>query len=542
VNPEPELAARVLDALLRENYGGLGTRVGAGPVLGLPGPGGRLVELRRDGFLQDLAVRRPATLRLSEVLDALARVADPADAAGVAAFTRECRETLATLRLHAHHQDAVMARLGEGAAPLGTTTWYDTLAAYADHPVYPTSRCRLGLTSRDLRRYAPEFHPTFPLAWAALPRETLVLAGELPGWWPGPSDLGLPSWLAGTHVLIPVHPLTVRMLQEAAPRAVVARRRRLTVSPTLSMRTLAVRDHPDVHVKLPLPTSTLGLRNRRSLVPRTLADAALVERTVSSILTREPHLREAVLVADEGTYGHAHHEYAAFLVRRFPAVALDRARVVPVAALLAQAPSGQLVIEELSGGDVMSFLDAYLRVLFDWHVTLFVRYGMALEAHQQNTSLVLDGGRPRLLLKDHDGALIHHGWLAAALGRAAPAAAAFQDARMLTDDPGALIAVFVTITVHLCAGALAFGLAGRGIAPLGELLGLVRGALERSLAWHAGSPRAELLRARVLDAERLPGKSMVIAGTLVDKARTGARDINKHYGTDGPNYLGTAWS
>ena len=46
-----------------------------------------------------------------------------------------------------------------------------------------------------------------------------------------------------------------------------------------------------------------------------------------------------------------------------------------------------------------------------------------------------------------------------------------------------------------------------------------------------------MLRARVLDADRLPGKSMVTAGTLVAKSRTGARDINKFYGTNGPNYL-----
>jgi len=30
---------------------------------------------------------------------------------------------------------------------------------------------------------------------------------------------------------------------------------------------------------------------------------------------------------------------------------------------------------------------------------------------------------------------------------------------------------------------------------------------------------------------------MVTAGTLVDKSRTGATDINKYYGTSGPNYL-----
>ena len=53
----------------------------------------------------------------------------------------------------------------------------------------------------------------------------------------------------------------------------------------------------------------------------------------------------------------------------------------------------------------------------------------------------------------------------------------------------------------------------------------------------AGHPAAALLRARVLAADRLPGKTMLTAGTLMTKARSGASDINKHYGTTGPNYL-----
>ena len=45
-----------------------------------------------------------------------------------------------------------------------------------------------------------------------------------------------------------------------------------------------------------------------------------------------------------------------------------------------------------------------------------------------------------------------------------------------------------------------------------------------------------MLRARVLDADRLPVKAMITAGTLLTKERSGAADINKHY-VDGPNYL-----
>jgi siderophore synthetase component len=180
-------------------------------------------------------------------------------------------------------------------------------------------------------------------------------------------------------------------------------------------------------------------------------------------------------------------------------------------------------------------------VLFGVHVRLFARYGIALESHQQNTALVLgppgDTAGLRLLVKDLDGALIHRPRLAAALGPCAPEESAFADPRLLTRSDDALADVFITITVHLGAGALAFGLARRGAAPLPDLLALVRRKLTAALDAHAGWPATSVLRARVLDADRLPGKSMVTAGTLVAKARTGATDINKFYGTNGPNYL-----
>jgi siderophore synthetase component len=171
-------------------------------------------------------------------------------------------------------------------------------------------------------------------------------------------------------------------------------------------------------------------------------------------------------------------------------------------------------------------------------VRLFVRYGIALESHQQNAALaVAPPGQLQLLVKDFDGALINLPRLKAALGPGAPAEEAFADPRLLTTSDEALADVFITITVHLCAGALAFGLARAGIAPLPDLLALTRRELAAALDRHAGWPSAALLRARVLDADRLPGKSMVTAGTLVAKSRTGASDINKFYGTNGPNYL-----
>ncbi|MEV5411683.1 IucA/IucC family protein [Thermopolyspora sp. NPDC052614] len=537
---EAYLARRVLDALLREDYGGLARRVvrdRTGVALALPG--GRRVRLAPGGLFQDFVVDPSESPRLSEALHTLRKIADPADAAGVAAFADECRRALRAQNLHERHRDEVLDRLTR-RSPLGLAG-YDALAAFLDHPVYPTARCRFGLSDADLRAYAPEFAPEFRLRWAAVPAERVThgpASRRDEPWWPSFADVGLPAGLARSHTLFPVHPLTVAAVRDM-PGVRIGDVEHLAVRPTLSMRTVEIvglgesgaasperasSEAGPIHLKLPLTTSTLGLRNRRSIKPFTLDDGAAAERLLRAILSREPL---PVELADEQTYAHADHEYLGWMLRRHPP-----GEIVSVAALPAPFPGSGRVIDEVAarhhGGDVAALLHEYLTVLLTWNVRLFVRYGVALEAHQQNLALVLGRGPLRLLIKDNDGLLASPSALrAAGLGPPPP----FRDERMLTDDPHALADVFVTITLHLAAAAIAFGVAGR------QGLRLVREILAAALDEHGDHPMARLLRARTLDAARLSGKSMVTAGTLVDKSRTGARDVNKFYGTSGPNYL-----
>jgi siderophore synthetase component len=84
-------------------------------------------------------------------------------------------------------------------------------------------------------------------------------------------------------------------------RAVVAPGTGLLVTPTLSTRTVALISQPDTHLKLPLPTSTLGLLNRRSIAPGTLSDGALVRGVVATACHDDPLLRRGLLLADEST-------------------------------------------------------------------------------------------------------------------------------------------------------------------------------------------------------------------------------------------------
>ncbi len=575
---EDALVLRVLGALMREDAAGLRSRSTVEDGwLTLPGGNGGAETLRvpvgPDGFQAELTARLPLLRRAGgadvtgcdAVLAALARHADPRDRAGWEAFAEECRRALEAMRLHRVRLPVTRAAL---AARHGADTadWHghrgalahDALAAFTDHPVHPASRGRAGFGERQLRAFAPEFLPVVRPRWVLLPHAAVTTSGGITGdpCWPAPARLGLPE-LEGSHVALPVHPMTragdladalrAAGLQDAA---VLARRPYLELLPTLSTRTGALAGDPARHLKLPLPTATLGRLNRRTIKPGTLADGAAGQALLAAVLAREPRFAGRILLADETRWAHAGHELLAVLLRVQPA-GLDEAAVVPLAAPAAGAPDAAagprlpggrhpLVTDQLArrffGGDPAALLEAVLTLLFDWQTTL-LEYGVALESHQQNVSLVLDrpdGGptRVRLLLKDNDGPRVDPVRLGAALGGPLPE---FTDPRVLTGGQGPLVDLFTTITVHLCAASWVFGLARAGRLPLSDGLALLRRTLGEAADRRDPATRDVLYR-RVLDAERLPVKAMVTAGTLLTKERSGAADINKHY-TDGPNYL-----
>jgi len=514
---EREVFTRVLSALLREDHLGLHSngRQHDGQWATKTDRVTLRIPVCPDGFQHALRCAAPVVFTdtgpvdtLAGLLDLLAPVDDPQAEAGWAGFVAECHGDLLARRLAARNRDRVHASVGQPSAGMAGAQRDEVLAAHADHPVYPTCRHRHGLTESDLLAYAPEHAPVFGLRWLPVRRTDVTLTGVLPAWWPRARDRDT--------VLLPVHPLTAERL--ALP---VIDEPPTLVRPTLSMRTVALADDPYTHLKLPLVTATLGTRNRRTIDPGTLADGDAVHRLLLRIAADEPRFAGRILHADETTYGHAGDEARAFLVRRYPDDLADSV-VVPVAALVAEDPNGMTVAERVTAGRPWPLLAAYLDLLIDWHVFLWLRHGIALEAHQQNIHLVIDGGEVRLLYKDNDGARFD-----------ARHALEPHDARMRIRDPGELADVFTTITLHLCAAAPLLGLAARGI-PLPSPRAALR---PRLVAAHRRWGGDRLFAERLLDAPTLPVKAMLTAGTLLPKERIGCADINKHYLRTGPNYL-----
>lgn len=428
---------------------------------------------------------------------------------------------------------------------------HDRLAAFLDHPYYPTARAKLGFEPGDLACYAPEFQPGFELNWLAVPRALYHPSGDaLPPGWPSFEDVGLPTGLATAHALVPVHPFVWQhhldgFLAEAglAEQVVRAPRSHLTVTPTLSVRSLVLRDTPEWHVKLPLTIRTLGAKNIRTIKPSTIVDGHRIQTLLGAIVAREASLHGHVLLTNEENGAHvAQRPFLGFILRRYPVQALENATAVPIAGLLAEVPHGGMAVEELAthyyDGDLDAWLDAYLALTLRLHLTLWLRYGIALESNQQNSVLVYGDDGLRLLLKDNDAARIDTGLLARRWPELAERLTGLEDARIAVNDELPLAQMFTTITLQLNIAALIEGIAERrGIDPAVSYARVrhhVEAVLERLAA---EGENVAFARQILLEDDTLYLKYLLRAASLEDKSQTGAADVNKFYGKRTPNFL-----
>ncbi|UPG83996.1 IucA/IucC family siderophore biosynthesis protein [Luteibacter aegosomatis] len=457
------------------------------------------------------------------------------EAACAAAHRRLAREG------YAAHADRLVAALTH-ADDTERALLCDQVASYRDHPFYPTARAKSGFGDDDLRAYAPEFAPTFALCWLAVPKASLTLTTPAPSFWPSMADVGLPPGLEATHAVLPVHPLTWDRLDafELPEGTLRAPDRFLSVRPTLSVRTVVPVAHPRHHVKLPLLMRTLGALNLRLIKPSTIYDGHWFERVLRHLGDTDPALRGRYVHVDESHGGHADEaRHLAYIVRTYPASQGET--LVPVAAFCAPMPDGRPlalhVADRFHRGDVSAWWSAYVALMCDIHLRLWLRHGIALESNQQNAVLAYrHNGPPVLLMKDNDAARVRldrlHATSPSLKDLGLP-----RDPRISVDGDDALARMFCTITLQLCLLAVLEGVAEHAPGWRRPFYAVLAGTLDRTLQTLAAEGIDVSPARRLLDGETLPVKYLLSAGSLLSKQATGATDINKFYGDSGPNFM-----
>jgi siderophore synthetase component len=430
---------------------------------------------------------------------------------------------------------------------------FDRLAAFLDHPFYPSARAKSGFDEAALAAYAPEFAPRFQLRWLAVPRSEVTKLGELPRCWPDFSDVGLDNRLADDYHLLPVHPhLWDTALGEFLSNTEIgawvirAQTPALWVRPTLSVRTLQLEAAPDVHVKVPLTIRTLGNRNIRTVKPSTLYDGHTVQKILQEISANDPALQGTFTVTDESSGLHVGDlPWLGCIVRRFCGFS-DQQQIVPVASLLADSPDGrcvaQMMADEFNHGDLTEWVRQYVALTLKVHLRLWLVYGIALESNQQNTMVLLTPGRPlQLLFKDNDAPRLWPDRLCGQMSSMDLKVAQLRDQRILVNDEIPLAQMFTTITLQLNLAVILEGLAERGLGPRTYWYPLLREEVTRVLdQLDDQGVNTRPARSLLLEERQLYTKYLLRAGSLESKSRTGAADINKFYGKLAPNFLGQA--
>jgi len=322
-------------------------------------------------------------------------------------------------------------------------------AIHEGHPYHPCFKSRLGFGADDLMRYSPETSTGFRLHWVAVPRKHLVSqlhTSDLAFW---QAELGEEMTFllrasfhrAGIdwqdYGAVPVHPWQWQNLSSGAGAKQLEA---FDISglgplgdrylPSQSLRSLFNLTHPaKACIKLPL-----GIHNtssRRHLEPHSVPSAPAISRWLETIVESDPRLSRDYPLrllpeyaslsfsAAPGTLPWQHPlegELAAIWRTSLSARLNEGEQAVPLNALFQWQPDGQPLIEPwVRRYGLEPWLNATLSALIlpVWH--MLAAHGVGLEAHAQNSLLVMREGWPNaLLLRDfHDSVEYARNYLAA---------------------------------------------------------------------------------------------------------------------------------
>jgi siderophore synthetase component len=292
-----------------------------------------------------------------------------------------------------------LARAATGGMERGVNDSTDAEQAVVDgHPQHPCCRTRTGLSVAEVLAYAPEHRPVVNLALLAVPADRW----EGTGAWPD-------MLRDGETVLVPVHPWQRDHVLSRHPGLSVTDKT-IPARPLLSLRTLAPVDVlQGYHIKTALDVQVTNYR--RTISAAEIADGPILSDLVSAVVGKAGYGDTLRVLRELGggsvrVDGQPSSSLAA-MMRESSERHLDSGEIaVPLTAIYATEAT-------LVSGDPVRWLAAFAELVMPPALTL-LSMGIALEAHGQNTLVVLREGRPvRVLYRDLDGVRVSPNRLAA---------------------------------------------------------------------------------------------------------------------------------
>jgi len=301
-------------------------------------------------------------------------------------------------------------------------------ASLRGNPVHPLSKLRKGWNKAEIYTYAPEYGNTTALLVIAVAKGICKMIQMDPSINVGeyfrnhfPHQFSL--WKATLenkgknplqYVPIPVHPFQLPYVKErftdhiARENIVICEGICIIVHPSMSIRTLMPSIHEAPYIKLPLNIQTTSVLRTHS--PPRVHSGPILSRLLKDILSKDPLISSLMRITyeplgiyiDDSAYQYQSQNpsyHLNVLYKQNPIVDLSSEMIsMPLSALFEFSPfSDEPVLIDImryGGYDqpekaVIYFRDYTYKILTA-QLGLYVRYGVTLEGHQQNTRLVFD--------------------------------------------------------------------------------------------------------------------------------------------------------
>ena len=315
----------------------------------------------------------------------------------------------------------------------------DQWGSLEGHPFYPTWKSKPDLSPEGVARLSPEFDARVEVRIAALRKDMAYIermphVRDYPEWFAGNFPVLWTSWKEQLNARqldeadwlpLPIHPwhlehyVKKEYASEIAEGLLITDGPDIETLPTMSFRTM-MPSLPAPLIKLPV---ALWLTSeQRSLQAKSIHMGPRISTLIQKILAEENGFDQTLSIFPEEVafhYRHAvrqedrpgRHLSVAFRGGKEAFERSDGLLPITVAALFTASPtSGRPLMTELverNGGAasptaVESYFRQYVRVVTRPVIGIYLLYGIGLEAHQQNTSVLFsaDGLPRKLLIRD----------------------------------------------------------------------------------------------------------------------------------------------
>ncbi|CAM2927208.1 IucA/IucC family protein [Legionella worsleiensis] len=301
------------------------------------------------------------------------------------------------------------------------------------HPYHPNFRMKKGFTPQEVIHYSPEFNTQVTIHWVAVhcslaftsiaplnyrllfahhfAQEYQCWAQALLSMHRNPDD----------YLPLPVHPWQwTNKIKELCSSFIASGQMMLIpdvqeTRPSMSFRTMMPLSGNKPHLKLAVGVHTTSAM--RTVSPASAYNSTTLSTWLSELLAQHQHFGGTLYIArdlaginlaDSSIPPHEK-KHTALIVRENPLNHIkEQQRLVPLAALFARSSVSHmpLLVEIIQNSKVnpRAYWSEYCHCVLAGQLYLMLRYGVALEAHQQNTLVIMQNHRPvGLVIRDLGG-------------------------------------------------------------------------------------------------------------------------------------------